>query len=483
MNLANALRFLPAPTRPADTLSHSPVENGRLKGGNIAFVGAGGKTTALFQLARELPPPVVVTATTHLHVGQIKLADSHCFGEKLEDLSDLEDNLRGVMLVTGPVDGDRTKGLDKHLMCRLRAVCNDHALPLLIESDGSRQHPLKAPAEHEPPIPEFVETVVVMAGLSGLGKPLTENYVHRIGRYRHLIQLPSERVDGASSGEEIITPEMVVKVLTHPDGGLKNIPTKARRVALLNQADTPELQSVGGKMTRDLLVAFDAVLVGSLKHSNIQTFEHAAGIILAAGESKRFGQPKQLLDWHGKPFVRQVAEMALAAGLSPVVIVTGANAEAVETAVRDLPVTVARNADWQSGQSSSIQTGLRLLTLPPPSLRDTSPKSFGFGGGPEGVGAAIFLLADQPQVTPTVLRALVERHSLDLSPIVAPLVAGQRANPVLFDRITFQELMTLTGDVGGRAIFSNYSPTYLPWHDESLLVDIDTPEDLNRLNS
>jgi molybdenum cofactor cytidylyltransferase len=105
----------------------------------------------------------------------------------------------------------------------------------------------------------------------------------------------------------------------------------------------------------------------------------------------------------------------------------------------------------------------------------------GPGVGGEEVGAAIFLLADQPQVPPTILRALVERHSLDLSPIVAPLVLGQRANPVLFDRLTFPDLISLTGDVGGRAIFNKYPVTWLPWHDESLLVDVDLPGDLEKL--
>jgi molybdenum cofactor cytidylyltransferase len=97
------------------------------------------------------------------------------------------------------------------------------------------------------------------------------------------------------------------------------------------------------------------------------------------------------------------------------------------------------------------------------------------------VGSALFLLADQPQVTPAVLRALVERHSLDLPPVVAPLVRDRRANPVLFDQVTFPALMTLTGDVGGRAIFPQYPPAYLPWHDDGLLLDADRPEDLGRL--
>jgi molybdenum cofactor cytidylyltransferase len=80
-----------------------------------------------------------------------------------------------------------------------------------------------------------------------------------------------------------------------------------------------------------------------------------------------------------------------------------------------------------------------------------------------------------------VLRALVERHSLDLSLIVAPQVQGQRSNPVLFDRLTFPDLLALTGDVGGRAIFSKHPVTTLPWYDESLLLDVDTPEDYERL--
>jgi len=68
-----------------------------------------------------------------------------------------------------------------------------------------------------------------------------------------------------------------------------------------------------------------------------------------------------------------------------------------------------------------------------------------------------------------------------LSPIVAPQVAGQRANPVLFDRNTFQNLLALTGDVGGRAIFSEHPVTYLAWHDEGLLLDVDTEDDYRSL--
>ena len=462
MNLAQALR-----------LSHSPC---------LALVGAGGKTTALFRLARELTTdgrPVLVTATTHLAVGQIRLADSHRIARSPADLAGLEAGMRGVTLVTGPVDGDRTSGLDPQSTDWLRAVSERQGIALLIEADGSRRRPLKAPGENEPPIPEFVDLVLVVAGLSGLGRPLSEEFVHHPEAFA--------RLSGLQPGDPV-TAEALTRVLVHPEGGLKNVPAGARRIVLLNQADTPELQGRANGLAERLLTAYDAVVIASLdprpsiddhQYEIHAALERTAGIVLAAGGSRRMGQPKQLLDYHGQSFVRAAARTALEAGLSPVIVITGADAEAVEAAVRDLPVRIARNEGWQQGQSSSIRAGLETLTQVLPSNQDSSTKSEGVGGS--RVGAVLFLLADQPQVTPEVLRALVERHSRDLPPVVAPLVRDQRANPVLFDRATFPALMALSGDVGGRAIFSRFPPAYLPWHDERLLVDADRPEDLKKL--
>ena len=433
MNISQALRYTPP--------------------SSIALVGSGGKTTLLFQLARELVPPVITAATSHLHTDQIKLADSHWKGTRPEDLAGLEANLLGVMLVTGPVIDARTQGLNSDTIGWLYQICKNHALPLLIEADGSRQHPLKAPADHEPPIPDFVKMVVVVAGMSGIGKPLTGKTVHNLDLFSALSKL---------APGEMITPEALVQVLTHVAGGFKNIPRAARRVVLLNQADTSDLQSQGQAMAEGLLPGYHSVVIASLQQSQVYSvYEPTAGIILAAGEARRFGRPKQLLDYKGQPFVRQAALSALASGLSPVVVVTGAYADEVEAAVQDLAVIRAYNEQWQSGQSSSIRAGLHRL--------------------PVETGAAIFLLADQPQVRTPILRALIERHARDLAPIVAPLVNGQRANPVLFDRVTFPQLNTLSGDVGGRAIFPQVPVTYLPWHDESLLIDIDTPQDLSKL--
>jgi len=294
-------------------------------------------------------------------------------------------------------------------------------------------------------------------GLSGIGKPLNDEIVHRPEIFSKLSGLHAD---------EVITPEGLTRVAKHSDGGRKNIPPHARKTVLLNQANTPELQSVAQNMTRSLLQDFNSVVICSLEKGEVfAVHEPVAGIILAAGESRRLGKPKQLLDWRGQPFVRAVTRTALEAGLDPVIVVTGAYRENVEAAIEDLTAKVMANKDWPEGQGSSIKKGVQVLNFENP------------------VGAAIFLLVDQPQVTASILRALIEKHAEGLYPVVAPIVIDRRANPVLFDRVTFPDLLKLEGDVGGRAIMHKHNVEYLPWHDDRLLLDVDTPEQYQRLIS
>jgi molybdenum cofactor cytidylyltransferase len=433
----------------------------------LAFSGSGGKTTALFCLGREYlecaahdsaaPSTVFLAATTHIAVDQLQRADLHIVIAEERVTQPLGGWPAGLLLFTGqPGQDGRTVGLSRFQIDRLFADSEVSHFPLLIEADGSRQHPLKAPAPHEPVIPTWVDTVVVVVGLLGLGKPLTAEWVHRPERFSALA--------GISPGQNVSV-EALARVLSDPSGGLQGIPERARRIVLLNQADNAELQAAAKKLVPELLQVYQAVVIASLGVSSpasiFAVHEPAAGVILAGGAASRFGQPKQILPWKGQALVWHAASTALSAGLRPVVVVTGHAADQVHVALAGLPVAFAHNPDWAAGQSASVITGLRSL--------------------PMYVGSAIFLLADQPLVPANLVRGLVDTHAASLAPIVAPQVQGQRANPVLFDRSTFPDLLTLTGDAGGRVLFSRYPVSWLLWNDASVLFDIDTPEEYQAL--
>src|SRR4051794_5950231 len=86
-----------------------------------------------------------------------------------------------------------------------------------------------------------------------------------------------------------------------------------------------------------------------------------AALVLAAGSSARMGRPKQLLDWDGRPLVRAAAEVALAARLSPLLVVVGGAAAEVANALEDLPLRIVANPDYANGQSTSLRAGISAL--------------------------------------------------------------------------------------------------------------------------
>lgn len=193
----------------------------------VAFVGGGGKTSAILRLSRELPElGWRVLATTTTKVGRSLASSLPSF--LLRDTGSL-DALRealgagGRAFLAGEIgEDDKFTGIDPSTARGLLASLSLDAL--LVEADGSRQLPIKAPADHEPVLPPDTDLVVPVVGLDALGKRVDAGTVHR------------PELLAAIHGGEFVTPELVASLVVSNRGGLKSVPRTALVRPLLNKA-------------------------------------------------------------------------------------------------------------------------------------------------------------------------------------------------------------------------------------------------------
>ncbi len=184
-------------------------------------------------------------------------------------------------------------------------------------------------------------------------------------------------------------------------------------------------------------------------------------VILAAGASRRMGEPKQLVPLAGKPLLVRTAEAALASAAWPVVVVLGAHAEQIRPSLARLPVLVAENPAWSEGMAASIRTGITTL------------QQFS-----RHLDAAVLALCDQPAFSADTIAALVAARQATGRSIVAAQYAGRRGAPALFTREHFATLAALTGEEGARALLNDPGDRVAAVDLPPLAVDLDTPADV-----
>jgi molybdenum cofactor cytidylyltransferase len=191
-------------------------------------------------------------------------------------------------------------------------------------------------------------------------------------------------------------------------------------------------------------------------------------IILAAGASRRYGQPKQLLPFRGRSLLRNAVETALDSPCDPVIVVTGANAERVELEVSGLRALIARNDNWPQGMGTSIRCGIQAI------FRAEQKQVLPTAG-------AIVMFCDQPFVTAAFLRRLVRADGLRGKEIVAAQYDGIAGAPVYFSRTLYPELLTVAPDRGARGLILQFPEKVHSIPFAGAGFDVDTPEDFQSI--
>jgi molybdenum cofactor cytidylyltransferase len=198
-----------------------------------------------------------------------------------------------------------------------------------------------------------------------------------------------------------------------------------------------------------------------------------AAVVLAAGGSSRLGSPKQLVSYQGRPLVARAAEAALMTGADPVVLVLGANAATVVTALSGIQVIAVVNPDWKSGMGTSVAIGVSAIV-------DRAP----------AVGAVLLMVADQPLVGNAALGRLLERWTSSNgrsgsrglhATIAAAAYAGTVGVPAVFGRAHFEALCSLPADAGAARLLRQAGAQVRRVAMPEAGVDVDTPNDLARL--
>lgn len=185
-----------------------------------------------------------------------------------------------------------------------------------------------------------------------------------------------------------------------------------------------------------------------------------SAIILAAGQSRRMGQPKMLLPWGNQTVIEHVVITFLSADIEDILVVTGAEHQRVEMAIEGYPVGIVHNNDYAAGEMlSSIQCGLRALSA--------------------DVQAALISLGDQPQVQEETIRSIADADQNGGAGLIVPSFQMKRGHPWLVARPLWQEILALKPPETPRDFLNIHRREilYLNVDTPTILADLDTPED------
>jgi probable selenium-dependent hydroxylase accessory protein YqeC len=234
-------------------------------GGVVSLVGAGGKTSLMFRMARELTAigeSVLLTTTTKIFVPEEGQAPCLILSDSYDTVvyrarNFLEKHLY-VMAASGRLPNQRKiVGFHPEVIDRLWQAGLFQWI--IVEADGAAGRALKVPADHEPVLPACTKWLIGVAGLVAVGKPLSDNWVFRPELFARRTALFPGRT---------VTADAIAEALVHPDGIMKGAPASALRLAFLNQADLPGALRAGRRiaalLARRRVAGLNRVVIGQI---------------------------------------------------------------------------------------------------------------------------------------------------------------------------------------------------------------------------
>lgn len=431
----------------------------------VSLIGAGGKTTTLYNLAQSLAAggsKVLVSTTTKMIYPEPGQVDAVVLERNrkraLQEVARAFRNNCRVAIFRDPVNlSFKLRGIPQNWLKGLNRV----APYILVEADGAARKSLKGHAWYEPQIPRESSMVIAVVGSRAWGLPLTEANVHR----------PQEVIltTGSDYGD-IITPEIVAGVLRHMAHLARKAAPKARVFAFLNQVESKKDLLASQLVASQLKESeFESVFWGSARFPGVVRGavtskykirgKKVAAVVLAAGQSQRMGEFKLLFKWKNKSLIEHVVDVLLRTSVSEIIVVTGYREKEIREQLQGRKVKFIYNPFYREGQSTSVRVGLEAVS--------------------SETEATFFVLGDQPKISVEVIEKICDIFSTSDAHVVYPRYQGQRGNPVLFSKDVFPLFNLLQGNEGGKMIIGKpgVCVRFVDTNCAGVVMDIDTPED------
>ncbi|MEL6306573.1 MAG: selenium cofactor biosynthesis protein YqeC [Chloroflexota bacterium] len=429
-----------------------------MRGDVVAFIGAGGKTSTLTALGHELFAQgwrVLATTSTSITLEEMeRLPHNMRYDSNPQRISAALSQHGFVFLYDAIYDG-RVYGPDVEWTRQLLDTIDSDVL--LIEADNADGQPLKAPRDNEPAVPQEASLVVPMVSLNALEKPLDDVHIYN----------PQAMIDKYGFYEgNAVSPPWIAQVLRDSELGLGGIPDRARVVAFIN--DTPDDQYLRGKARLIAKLALKSkrlqgVAIGSAENKNpIYEVQRTVGaIVLAAGQASRMGEPKVLMPWTKRhSILEHIIQQLHRSRISYINVVTGYYRDEVKAQAKRMGARPVHNRAFKTGEMlSSLKAGLRAM--------------------PDNVSATFVVLGDQPRIQPRVIYELLRAYAEGKGDLIAPSYNMRRGHPILIGRKYWAEFLALPNYQSPRDVINAHADdiTYITVNTDSVLRDVDTPED------
>ena len=398
---------------------------GRTERPAVSFVGAGGKTSCILELADDWAARgkrVLVTTTVHMERPEI-LGRTGWIDQPAENIRKALESPGVVIAGSGSETWKKIRGLSEAAYTEAASK----AQAVLTEADGSRKFPVKVPGKNEPVIREDTTHILILAGASALGRPL-DQVCHRLEYAKKIL----------GSQNRILTVEMLAKLLEkgYVEPLKKQYPGRKLAVILNQQELLEEPEKVRAAIEAQMSVPV-------FLHSREEREKRIRMILLAAGFSRRFGENKLLYPIKGRPMYLWTMERLKEIqkeGLADSLVVVSQYEEILTEAARQ-GIPGVKNLHSERGISSSLQIGLEAAGCF--KIRDTETYY-------------MFFVADQPFLRKETVENFLADFEKSGKKIGCMSYRKTPGNPVIFHECFVPELMALQGDTGGKKVLKKH---------------------------